>query len=305
MKVLLATDGSAHAEIALRLVASLAWPAGTAIRVVAALDTVHLAGPWATMAGEGLVDLQSESVDALGAIVGRAKGALATTGATVEGHVVLGRPSSVIVDGAAEFGADLIVVGSRGQGPIRTMLLGSVSAEVVDQARCPVLVARGPAIERILLAHDGSVLARAAEDLLAGLPPFSTQPVRVVSVMRPYQGTADTVGPIAAGRAVDGVAVAEAESRRHHEAVATAAAEHLGRDGRPTTWAIGSGDPAHVLIEEAGSSKADLIALGTHGRTGLDRLVLGSVARTVLTHAPCSVLIVRAGPDGDPETNQG
>lgn len=145
MKVLLATDGSAHAEIALRLVASLAWPAGTAIRVVAALDTVHLAGPWATMAGEGLVDLQSESVDALGAIVGRAKGALATTGATVEGHVVLGRPSSVIVDGAAEFGADLIVVGSRGQGPIRTMLLGSVSAEVVDQARCPVLVARGPA----------------------------------------------------------------------------------------------------------------------------------------------------------------
>ena len=61
------------------------------------------------------------------------------------------------------------------------------------------------------------------------------------------------------------------------------------------TWAVRSGDPAHALIEEAEAKGADLIALGTHGRTGLDRLVMGSVARKVLTHAHCSVLIVRAG----------
>ena len=85
------------------------------------------------------------------------------------------------------------------------------------------------------------------------------------------------------------------ESRRHHEDVARDAAERLGVNGRDVSWAVRNGDPAHALIEEAEAKGADLIALGTHGRTGLDRLVMGSVARKVLTHAHCSVLIVRAG----------
>jgi nucleotide-binding universal stress UspA family protein len=295
MKVLLATDGSATSSVAVALVAGLQWPEGTTVRIITTLDTVRLAGPWATMTSYGLSDLESELLDELEAVVGDAATAIEPSGVTVERQILLGRPSAAIVDHANAFGADLIVMGSRGHGPLRTMLLGSVSAEVVDHAPCPVLVARSPQVRRILIAHDGSYLARAAEDLVAGMTPLATQPVEIVSVVRTHQPSADTIAPAAMGRAVDQDRTAVAESHRHHEDLARDAAERLARLGREVTWAIRSGDPAHALIEEAEARGVDLVAMGTHGRTGLDRIVMGSVARKVLIHAHCSVLIVRAG----------
>lgn len=295
MKVLLATDGSASSGVAVTLVAGLRWPAGTTIRIITTLDTVRLAGPWATMTSYGLADLESSLLDELQATLADAAALLEPTGATIERQILLGRPSASIVDQANAFGADLVVMGSRGHGPLRTMLLGSVSAEVVDHAPCPVLVARSATVGRILIAHDGSHLARAAEDLVAGMTPFSSQPVEVVSVVRTHEPSADTIAPSAMGRAIDQYGIAVAESTRHHEDLARDAAERLGRLGREATWAVRDGDPAHALIVEAEAKGVDLVAMGTHGRTGLDRLVMGSVARKVLTHAHCSVLIVRAG----------
>lgn len=295
MKVLLATDGSASSGVAVQLVAGLDWPTGTTIRIVTTLDTVRLAGPWATMTSYGLADLEASLLDELEAVLEDAEKVLAPTGATIERQVLLGRPSAALVDQASELGSDLIVVGNRGQGPLRTMLLGSVSAEVVDHAPCPVLVARGATLGRIVLAHDGSELARAAEDLLAGMPPLMGVPVEVVSVVRTHEPSADTLAPGTMGRSMEVYGTALDESRRHHEDVARAAAERLGHLGREATWTVRAGDPARTLIDEAQTKGADLIALGTHGRTGLDRLVMGSVARNVLTHAHCSVLIVRAG----------
>jgi nucleotide-binding universal stress UspA family protein len=295
MKVLLATDGSPSAGVATALVAGLHWPAGTTIRIITTLDTVRLAGPWATMTSYGLSDLESELLDELQAVLDDAASAVEPLGVTVERQILLGRPSASIVDQASTWGADLIILGSRGHGPLRTMLLGSVSAEVVDGAPCPVLVARSASVRRILIAHDGSYLARAAEDLVAGMTPFITQPVEIVSVVRTHQPSVDAIAPSAMGRAVDQYGAAVAESQRHHEDIARDAAERLVRLGREATWALRSGDPAHALIEEAEAKGVDLIAMGTHGRTGLDRMVMGSVARKVLTHAHCSVLIVRAG----------
>lgn len=295
MKVLLATDGSDASSVAVQLVAGLAWQPGTTIRIITALDTVRLAGPWATMTSYGLADLEASLLDELEAVLVTAEAALTATGATLERQVLLGRPSAAIVDQASEMGADLIVVGNRGQGPFRTMLLGSVSAEVVDHAPCPVLVARGATMSRILLAHDGSVLARAAEDLVAGMPPLASLPVEVLSVVRTHEPSADTLAPSTMGRSMEVYGSAVEESRLHHEAVARGAAERLGHLGRAATWGVRAGDPARALVEEAEAKGIDLIALGTHGRTGIDRLVMGSVARNVLTHAHCSVLIVRAG----------
>lgn len=295
MKVLLATDGSPSSGTAIALVAGLTWPAGTTVRIITTLDTVRLAGPWATMTSYGLSDLEATLLDELQAVLDDAATAIAPSGVTVERQILLGRPSAAIVDQASAYGADLIVMGSRGHGPLRTMLLGSVSAEVVDNAPCPVLVARSATVSRILIAHDGSSLARAAEDLVAGMTPFTTQPVEILSVVRTHEPSADTIAPSAMGRAVDQYGASVAESQRHHEDIARDAAERLARLGRETTWTLRSGDPAHALIEEAEARAADLIAMGTHGRTGLDRLVMGSVARKVLTHAHCSVLIVRAG----------
>jgi len=295
MKVLLATDGSASADVAVKLVAGLGWPAGTTIRIVTTLDTVRLAGPWATMTSYGLADLEQSLLGDLEAVLAAAATTLEPAGVTVEHQVLLGRPSAAIVDQATEMRADLIVIGNRGQGPFRTMLLGSVSAEVVDHAPCPVLVARHATLERIVLAHDGSALAFAAEELLAGMPPLASLPVEVVSVVRTHEPSADSLAPAVLGRAREVYESAVEESRHHHEDVARASADRLGRHGRATTWTVRAGDPARTVVDEAEGKGADLIALGTHGRTGLDRIVMGSVARNVLTHAHCSVLIVRAG----------
>jgi len=295
MKVLLATDGSASADVAVKLVAGLGWPAGTTIRIVTTLDTVRLAGPWATMTSYGLADLEQSLLGDLEAVLAAAATTLEPAGVTVEHQVLLGRPSAAIVDQATEMRADLIVIGNRGQGPFRTMLLGSVSAEVVDHAPCPVLVARHATLERIVLAHDGSALAFAAEELLAGMPPLASLPVEVVSVVRTHEPSADSLAPAVLGRAREVYESAVEESRHHHEDVARASADRLSRHGRATTWTVRAGDPARTVVDEAEGKGADLIALGTHGRTGLDRIVMGSVARNVLTHAHCSVLIVRAG----------
>jgi nucleotide-binding universal stress UspA family protein len=88
------------------------------------------------------------------------------------------------------------------------------------------------------------------------------------------------------------VEAADASRRLHADLARTMAAE-LGTAGIAATGESPEGDPATQIIAAAGSWDADLIVLGTHGRTGLRRLVLGSVARNVIHHAHASVLVAR------------
>jgi nucleotide-binding universal stress UspA family protein len=199
----------------------------------------------------------------------------------------------VIVERATEMRADLIVVGSRGHGTIESMVLGSVSAEVVDHAPCPVLVARGQGTRRVVLGWDGSSGATRVADLLRSWPLFAGAAVRVVSV-------ADVKFPWWTGFPEAGSAemlpmyleTADAMREEHEELAATMASQLRGA-GMTADHERRDGDPATEVLAAAAEWTADLIAIGTHGRTGLRRIILGSVARNVLQHAPCSVLIVR------------
>jgi nucleotide-binding universal stress UspA family protein len=71
------------------------------------------------------------------------------------------------------------------------------------------------------------------------------------------------------------------------------AAQPLGRAGLSVDTAVRQGDPRTLIVDEAKEWDADLIVMGSHGRTGLTRLLLGSVAQAVVAHAPCSVEVVR------------
>jgi nucleotide-binding universal stress UspA family protein len=220
---------------------------------------------------------------------------LAATGARVETRVLVGRPPQAIAREARDAAATLIVMGARGLGPLASTFLGSVSAEVVDAAPCPVLVSRSEDVRRILFATDGSEGSRAAERHLATLLLAQRAPVTVVSVAEVFHAWSIGIAPTMVSRVLEIQAEDEARARTVHEGIATGTAERLVAEGVDARPLVRIGDPALQILATAADVRADLIVLGSRGQTGLRRLLLGSVARAVLTRATASVLIVRDG----------
>jgi nucleotide-binding universal stress UspA family protein len=297
MRVLLAIDGSDSAGLALELVANIGWPAGSEILVAEAVETeaAVFGGPWPALAVDHADRIEDEMRAAAQQTVDDACRHLARPGLSVNTAVLSGRPASAIVDRARGMSADLIVLGSRGHGTIESMLLGSVSAEVVDHAPAPVLVARTPRFGRVVLAWDGSSCASRAATLLRSWPIFARSQVRVVTVadIEPAWWTGFPT-PGAAEASAMYLDAAEA-TRLHYDKMAREMADRLRFAGLAVDAERRDGDAATELISAAAAYNADLIVMGTHGRTGLARLLIGSVARNVLHHASSSVLVVREG----------
>jgi nucleotide-binding universal stress UspA family protein len=287
--MLVAYDGSASADEALKFVTGLAWPAPSECRIIVGSGT-----PFATYAPgivadaptlQTIYDAQQEDAERLATAASRL---VDRPGLAATWEVGFGRPANTILDVADRFHPDLLVVGSRGLGSLTSALLGSVSEELVDHARCPVLVARGTDLRRVVLAEDGSPDAQAASTLLLRWPVFRASEIRVVSVSEV---------PVQPELATDPVAIAG--QRIAQEALATTVelarttAERLSRAGLHADTSVRQGDPAAEILAAAGDWSADLIIIGTRGQTGLTRLLHGSVARKVLEHAHCSVLVER------------
>lgn len=295
MRVLLAIDGSTSSDRARDLVAGIDWPEGTLIRVVAALEhAAELAGiPWMPVPPPDESEIESSLVRRYQTALEAAERIFERPGLGVEALLLRGRPASAIVDEARAFRADLIVVGNRGHGQFETMLLGSVSAEVVDHAPCPVLVARTPRLRTILLADDGSEGAKEAADLLAEWPIFQGLRVTVMSVSEVAVPWSAGMAPGLYDQVMESYQESVQEARRELAALVSATADRLSDAGLVTSVEVRDGDPAPSIVKAATEHGVDLIVMGTRGLTGLSRILLGSVARNVLIHAPCSVLIVR------------
>ncbi len=269
-RVVIAYDGSPGADLACDLVASLPWPARTTIQVVGVQDADL---PALTARGVDPVARDTEA-KALDDRLRDAAERLRGSAPAVEWRRLAGEPADAIVEHARVVTADLVITGSRGLG-YRSLVLGSVANDVIDRAPCPVLVARSPAIRSVLLATDGSEESAAAIDLLAGWPIFADLPVRVLSV------TADEPADEPAG------APPNADRRR----LADAATQRLIAAGRTAVPVVRTGEAVGEIVAEARPD--ELIVIGSRGRTGLTRALLGSVARGVLLSTETSVLIVR------------
>jgi nucleotide-binding universal stress UspA family protein len=295
MRVLLAIDGSVSSDRARDLVARVDWPEGTMIRVVAALEhSSELAGvPWMAAPPPDEGDIESSLVRRYQTALEDAVRTLELAGRGVDSVLLRGRAASAIVEEARTFRADLIVVGNRGHGQFETMLLGSVSAEVVDHAPCPVLVARSHELRTILYADDGSEGAREAGELLAAWPIFSGLRTTVISVSEVAVPWSAGMAPGLYDQVMESYVESVQDARRERAALVSASADRLSDAGLVTNVDVRDGDPAPTLIKAAIEHGVDLIVMGTRGFTGLSRILLGSVARNVLIHAPCSVLIVR------------
>jgi nucleotide-binding universal stress UspA family protein len=295
MRILLAVDGSPSATRARDLVVSLPWPAGSVARVIAALDVAPAlwGGPWIPAIPAGADEYEAQALLELTSVIDDARAALEGAGLAVETDLLRGAPAFAIPEDAKLWKPDLTVVGSRGHGPVEAALLGSVSSAVVDHAVAPVLVARGDHVRSILLAEDGSPAGMAARDLVLGWSAFAGIPVRVVGVVDVAAPWRTGIAPTMFSAAMDLYTEMITNSRETYRQVVAATVATLQAAGRAAEGELREGHPADQLVQAVHDVPGDLIVIGSRGHTGVSRIVMGSVAHSVLFHARCSVMVVK------------
>ena len=141
---------------------------------------------------------------------------------------------------------------------------------------------------QILLAIDGSPHSQAAVDEIARRPWPTSSTVRIISVIQPYTPPATEF--VLAGATLEDIRQHLASSAGQ---IASGAGVALKEAGLSTETTVREGDPRSAIVDEADEWGADLIIVGSHGRTGLKRWLLGSVAQAIVEHASCSVEVVR------------
>jgi nucleotide-binding universal stress UspA family protein len=142
---------------------------------------------------------------------------------------------------------------------------------------------------KILLAVDESRYSTSAVKEVAKRPWPRGTTVRVLTVTEPFPPIA--IEPWYGGR--ESLVRMDKEVKKRAQDLTGRTAENLKKKGIKAQAVVLEGDPRYRIVDEAEKWKADLIVMGSHGYTGIKRLLLGSVAASVVSHAPCSVEIVR------------
>lgn len=218
----------------------------------------------------------------------------------VETIVRLGSPVNIVADLVDSLDRALLVIASHGRSGIRRHLVGSVAMQLIHQVACPVLVVTatsssaakiGP-IERVLVPLDGSELAEVALSSITDLFGAGNVHLHLLRVSElgawramPY-ATLDFYGDDSYYQAAQEVVktyLADVEER-------------LQAEGQRLTVESRNGAVSEVIRTVAGEQAVDIIAMGTHGRTGINRLIMGSVAERVLRDSPAPVLLQRPVP---------
>ena len=201
-------------------------------------------------------------------------------------------PPDAIVNRAEEQDIDLVVMGTRGRRGMNRLLSGSVSEVVVRRAPCPVftVLARdegaGPAINRVLAPVDLSDQSELVLNHSAALSESYAAPLDLLHVVEeaayPNVYGLDPLAPSAPN-----------VQDRAREALETLASE-LDLRTDPVNVHVLAGNAARDIVEFAEDQVADLIVMATHGRTGLERFLIGSVAEKVVRRAPCPVFTLKS-----------
>ncbi|MFN7131906.1 MAG: universal stress protein [Myxococcales bacterium] len=303
--ILVATDLSEAAAEALRQASRWATATGSPLVVLYALPEVAQPNPvfpnWALHVAEHMKAAEAAAKDEVRRQL-RTQASLPE--AQVEIAIAHGNAQAAIVREAEQRHARLVVVGSHGYTGLKRILLGSVAEKVVRHAHCPVLIAReGPRTSRVLCATDFSAPAAAAIDAaleaakviegrltLAHALDFVSMPsVAWANSFPEPMASGLTASVFQPPEEVRSQARADAEQKLRAE---------LFRRGLDGQVLVEEGAPGRALVLAAERMGAELVVVGTAGRTGLARLALGSVAESVARTAHCSVLVARTASEG-------
>jgi nucleotide-binding universal stress UspA family protein len=242
----------------------------------------------------GIAPEQLEKRIALGRALSAAAVAsvAASTGVPVRTILCEGEPPEVVLDTAAGTDADLVVLGTYGRRGLRRMLMGSVTAQVISQARVDVLVVRGPCQEcrgeyrSLLVPYDGSAFSRAALERACELAAADGARVTALYAIPRYE---EMVGFLR----TEGIRARLAEEAGK----IVADAVRIGAErGVTVATAVAEGAPADRVVDAVKQSGFDLVVMGSHGHRGMERALLGSTAERVILQAPCPVLVVKGRP---------
>jgi nucleotide-binding universal stress UspA family protein len=289
-------DPGRAAEAALPLARTLAQRTGAPLTLLSVLEPAPPFNPLTRMATPTAPGAGTSPVAETEArLAGLAAAVPACPGETV---VRTGSPAEQIRSVVAEHSQPLLVLCSHTRTGLDRLLYGSITGELVHTATCPVLVVRGrqPAasegvapLHTVVVPFDQSALAeQALARALTALGPADLH-LHLLHVLEPPPGAAQL--------SRDQVAYLALAIERDLETMA----QRLRSQGYRVTTEVRAGRPADEIAQAAIEQGAQLIAMATHGKHGVDPVLLGSVAERLLQTAPVPLLLVR--PAGRPETH--
>lgn len=285
-KVVVATDFGVQSARAAALAADLASRSAAQLTLVHVVEPVVVPYPIVVDAAAPAV-LEREAQRALDAELARVRRLVPDAESVVLG----GTPADEVMLLASRTGADLIVTGTHGRRPFERWMLGSVAEKMVRTSRIPVLVVHDAArpFRRILAATDFGVASEHAVALAARVARSCGARMTLLHVV-------DDVVPVYAIESLYKSLITptfDEQERRAREELADTASVVSGVAAGEVSAHIHRGKAAVAIAAEAETGAYDLVAVGTHGRNVLTRLLVGSVAEKLVRHAPCPVLVVR------------
>ncbi|MBF0267290.1 MAG: universal stress protein [Alphaproteobacteria bacterium] len=269
-RILVSSDGSEFSEGAVRLAIAVGVKSGAKLF---AMTMVKTNPEYETIAPQLVAQKAAESRAHLESVVARAKEA----GIACEPILCHGdEPSRETIDAARKVNADLIVMGRRGRRGLARLMVGDATVKVIGKGPCSVLVVPQASqmwTSRILLATDGSRFSDAAAVTASMVAKCCHTAVSVVTALVPSHN--------------------EKRQQEGRDSVAKIVA-YLRDQGIEAEGEALPGEPDQVIVEAAQRKAAGLIITGTHGRTGFDKVLVGSVSERVIGKTACPVLVVKA-----------
>jgi nucleotide-binding universal stress UspA family protein len=306
--ILVPLDGSPFGEQALPLALSIARRAGASLQVAHVHETLAPLFSQPMAGSEGTFDKEIRATRAayLSSVVKRwaALTKVPLMPAFLEGGIV-----PAILDRVSNHKVDLIVMTTHGHGAMARFWLGSVADELVRHSPVPILLirpqeeksassapAKEPVLRKFLIALDGSPLSESILEKAVPLARFMEAEFSLIRVIQPI-----ILGKVGIPEPASGVmspSVMEKLESWHKERQQEAtvylekvAATLLSSSLTVRTKVVSHEQPAVAILDEARTQGADVIAIETHGRSGLSRFFLGSIADKVIRGATIPVLV--------------